>query len=292
MKNYFAFLLLKLISVLPLGFLRSLSSFAGYFHWILNTRAKRTTLTNLAICFPDMSKSDRHKLARQSLIETMKTLFEAAIVWRRDWDWLKSKIVSVSNENVLLEKYNKQKGLIVITLHIGNWEVAAAYLANTIPVTALYQSSKYARVDQLIETARKNKKMDLAPSNVQGVKKVLQALKQKRAVCILPDQVPDRNTGRILSTFFNKPAWTMSLVQNLICRTDCEVCFCYALRSESGFTLHIVESNPEIKNEDLAISAGAMNADIESIARSAPAQYQWEYKRFRQLPPEHWVQYT
>ena len=291
MKNYFAFLFLKLISFLPLGFLRILGVFAGYCHWLLNTRAKRTTLINLAICFPDMSKSDRHGLARKSLIETMKTLFEAAIVWRRDWDWLKSKIVSVSNEHVLLEKYNKQKGLIAITLHIGNWEVAAAYLANVIPITALYQSSKYARIDKLIARARENKKMDLAPSNVQGVKKVLQALKEKRAVCILPDQVPDRNTGRVLSTFFNKPAWTMSLVQNLICRTDCEVCFCYALRSEGGFTLHIVDANPEITNEDLAISAAAMNTDIESIARIAPAQYQWEYKRFRQLSSEHRVVY-
>jgi len=80
-------------------------------------------------------------------------------------------------------------------------------------------------------------------------------------------------------------------VQSLISRTGCEVCYCYALRHEKGFSLHLVDANPDIFSEQLEVSAAAMNADLESIARIAPAQYQWEYKRFRQLPPQDWVQY-
>lgn len=291
MKNRLAFLIIKVTSLLPLGMLRILGSCMGYCHWVLNTRAKRTTLTNLKICFPDMNTADRQTLAKQSLRETMKTLLEAGRIWRRDWPWLSSKIVGVSNEDILTEKINKGRGLIVITLHMGNWEVVGPYLAQKFPLTALYQPFKYSELDNLILKARQEKNIQMAPGNSQGIKKLLQALRHKQAVCILPDQVPDRNTGRIISTFFNKPAWTMSLIHNLVTRTGCEVCYCYALRVEKGFHLYVADANPDIASEQLEVSAAAMNADLENIARKAPSQYQWEYKRFRQLPPEEWVSY-
>jgi Kdo2-lipid IVA lauroyltransferase/acyltransferase len=292
MRNYIGFLIFKSLSSLPLGILRSLGDLAGRCHWLLNTRAKRTTLINLAICFPNMEKPNRDYLAKQSLRETMKTLFEAGIIWRRDWNWLQSRIVSVTGEDILLEKYKRGKGLLVITLHMGNWEVVGPYLASLVPLTALYQTTKYPKMDQWVVDAREKKNIGLAPSNTQGVKKIMQALRAKQAVCILPDQVPDRNTGRIISRFFTKPAWTMSLVHSLISRTGCDVCFCYALRHPRGFEVHIVDANQAITNEDLPISITAMNADLESIVRVAPEQYQWEYKRFRQLPSNDWVEYS
>lgn len=238
-----------------------------------------------------MNLADQQKLARQSLRKTMKTLLEAGRIWRRDWRWLNSKIVGVSNEHILTEKINKGRGLIVITLHMGNWEVVGPYIAHKFPLTALYQAFKYSELDNLILKARQEKNIHMAPGNAQGIKKLLQALRHKEAVCILPDQVPDRNTGRILSTFFGKPAWTMSLIHSLVTRTECEVCYCYALRVEKGFHLYVVDANPDIASEQLEVSAAAMNADIENIARQAPSQYQWEYKRFRQLPPAEWVSY-
>lgn len=291
MKNHLALLIIKLTSLLPLGMLRLLGTGLGYCHWILNTRAKKTTLINLEICFPEMRPAERQTLAKQSLCETMKTLLEAGRIWRRDWSWLSSKIISVSNEQLLAEKINKGRGLIVITLHMGNWEVVGPYVAHKFPLTALYQPSKHSLIDNLVLNARQAKKITMGSGNSQGIKKLLQALRRKEAICILPDQVPDRNTGRIIAPFFNKPAWTMSLVHNLITRTQCEVCYCYALRAEKGFHVHVIDANPDIANEQLEISAAAMNADVEKIARTAPSQYQWEYKRFRQLPPEDWVSY-
>ena len=84
----------------------------------------------------------------------------------------------------------------------------------------------------------------------------------------------------------------MSLIHSLATRTNCEVCYCYALRVEKGFHLYVADANPDIFSEQLEVSAAAMNADLENIARTAPSQYQWEYKRFRQLPPEEWVSYN
>lgn len=291
MKNRFALLFIKATSLLPLSVLRALGTGLGYCNWALNTRAKKSTLINLAIAFPEMSEEDRRRLAQQSLCETMKTLLEAGKIWQQDWAWLDSTIVSVTNEELLTEKFNKGRGLIVITLHMGNWEVVGPYVASKLPLTALYQPLKYSALDDLVFKARQAKNIQMASDSSQGIKKILQALRRKQAVCILPDQVPDRSTGRVIAPFFNKPAWTMSLIHNLVTRTECEVCYCYALRAEGGFHLYVTDTHPEIANAQLEVSAAAMNADLEQIARTAPSQYQWEYKRFRQLPPEDWVSY-
>jgi KDO2-lipid IV(A) lauroyltransferase len=291
MKNPLAFLIIKITSLLPLGALRALGTFLGYCQWLLNTRAKKTTLINLEIGFPDMNQADIRKLAQQSLGETMKALLEAGKIWQSDWAWLNSTIVGVSNEQLLAEKMAQGRGLIVITLHMGNWEVVGPYVASKYPLTALYQPLKYSAVDDLVFKARQAKNIQMASGSSQGIKKILQALKHKQAVCILPDQVPDRNTGRVIAPFFNKPAWTMSLIHNLVTRTQCEICYCYAVRVEGGFHLYVSDTNPRIADAQLEVSAAAMNTDLEQIARTAPRQYQWEYKRFRQLPPEHWVSY-
>lgn len=291
MKNHMAFIILKAMSFLPLSLLRVLGACLGFCSWILNTRAKRTTVTNLKICFPELSDLERQLLAKRSLSETMKTLLEAGKIWRSDWSWLDSSIVEVSASHILDEKISSGRGLIIVTLHMGNWEVVGPYLAHKFPLTALYQASKYSNLDEWILKSRQDKNIHMAPSNTQGIKKLLQALRNGQAVCILPDQVPDRNTGRIISTFFNKPAWTMSLIHNLLKRTNCDVCYCYALRVEKGFHLYVAEAHPDVMSDQLDISVSAMNKDLESIARTAPAQYQWEYKRFRQLPAEDWVTY-
>lgn len=291
MRNYLALLFLKASSLLPLQVLRLLGAWLGWCNWVIGTRAKKSTLINLAMCFPQMSPEERKSLAKKSLIETMKTLMEAGKVWRNDWAWLETKIRGVTNQQILDEKFNQQRGLIVITLHMGNWEVVGPYVAKHFPLTALYQPLKTPVLDELVLEARQAKNMTMAPGSSQGIKKILQALRQRQAVCILPDQVPDRNTGRVLSTFFNKPAWTMSLIHSLLVRTQCEICYCYALRVDGGFALHVEAASPDINSQDVEISAAAMNADIARIVRQAPSQYQWEYKRFRQLPPEHWVSY-
>src|SRR5690606_39645102 len=97
---------------------------------------------NLQLCFPQMSEQELQALARQSLIETSKTAAEAGAVWRRDYTWLKSKMVEISGEEILRGELAKQQGLLVLAPHHGNWEVVAPYLASIAPLTAMYQPLK------------------------------------------------------------------------------------------------------------------------------------------------------
>lgn len=287
MKDTLTLLFLKCLGLLPLSVGRTLGSFAGWVMWHSRGRARRFTLENLALCWPDLSDTERDRLARQSLKETGKTAAEAAAVWRHSPQWLMKQIVEVEGAQHLHEGLEHGQGLLVLAPHLGNWEVVGSFLATQAPTTALYQPPRQPALDALIYAGRRRSNMEMAPTNRRGVGQLLKALKRQEIVGILPDQVPEPGNGGEVAPFFGQPALTMTLVHNLIQRTGCTVVSVFAERVPSGFRLVILPADEGIYHEAAPESVAALNRSVEQCVRRAPAQYQWEYKRFRRLPAEY-----
>lgn len=287
MKNHLAPLLVKAMALLPLGLLRGIGSLAGRVVWWINGRSARVTRTNIALCFPELSPAEQTRLARQSLAETAKTAMEAGAVWRNSWLWLERRIVTKEGDDLLRAKLAEGKGVLVLAPHHGNWEVVAPYLASVANLTAMYQPLDNPKMDELVLAGRSKLNITMAPTNRKGVMMLFKALQGGTIVGILPDQVPARDAGGEVAPFMGQPALTMTLVHGLIQRTGCAVCSCYAERVPGGFKIVVLEADPAIYSADQHTSVAGLNASVAACVRRAPAQYQWEYKRFRRLPPEY-----
>ena len=291
MKDWLVVSFIKFLSLLPLSVSRALGAFLGGLLWRGRGREKQVTITNLRLCFPELNEEEIHALARQSLQETMKTAMEAGAVWRKDYAWLKSKMVEVEGEHILREMLALGKGLLVLAPHHGNWEVVAPYLASIAPLTAMYQPLKSAAMDELVLNGRSKLNITMAPTNRKGVMMLLKALQQGTIVGILPDQVPEKTAAGGVAPFFGQPALTIGLIHGLIQKTGCAVASVFAQRVPGGFRMVVLDADPAIYSEDELTSLAGMNASVEACVRRAPAQYQWEYKRFRRLPegyPRHY----
>lgn len=103
-------------------------------------------------------------------------------------------------------------------------------------------------------------------------------------MAILPDQVPSADSS-VVVPFFGRTAITMSLVSKLLRRVDADVVIGTATRVRGGFTIRLEAVADAVRDPDPAVGARVINAAIETIVARDPAQYQWEYKRFR-LPDE------
>lgn len=291
MKDWLIVHFITLMSLLPLSMSRALGTCAGQCLWLGNSRAKCVTLKNLQLCFPKLSEAEICSLARQSLIETARTGAEAAAIWRRDHIWLKKKMVEIEGEDLLRRELARGKGLLVLAPHLGNWEVVAPYLASIAPLTAMYQPIKSAAMDNLVLSGRSKLNISMAPTSRKGVMMLLKALQQGTIVGILPDQVPDQDAACGVAPFFGQPALTIGLIHGLIQRTGCRVVSVFAQRVKRGFKMVVLDVDPEVYSHDQIQSLAGMNASVEACVRCAPAQYQWEYKRFRHLPkgyPRHY----
>ena len=171
---------------------------------------------------------------------------------------------------------------------MGNWEVALRNLTTRIRVTALYRQPKMEGLDQFIRDGRSRSGANLVPANIQGVKSLYAALKNREIMAILPDQQP-KGTGDkwgVFAPFFGQSALTMLLVNRLARKTGAPVLFWYAERlpGARGFRLNCLEAPEGIADPDPLVAAAALNKGLEACIRRCPDQYLWSYKRFSRQP--------
>ncbi len=274
-----------LLACIPFFLMRIVGAVAGRFLWLMNTQSRQVTEINLAICFPHLDAAQREKLARRSLIETSTTALEIAGVWLWPLPRLKKLIKKVSGEHYLQEALEQSRGVILLTPHLGNWEVVGVYASQLCQLTVLYAPAKIEAMNALMVKGRTRNGYHLAPTNAQGVKTLLKALKNREVIGILPDQVPEQESG-LFAPFFGEPALTMTLVANLAARTGATVICCYAkrLHHEAGFEICLRPAADNIASENLQEAVIALNQSVEACVRDCPELYQWEYKRFKRRP--------
>ncbi|WP_111642207.1 lysophospholipid acyltransferase family protein [Marinimicrobium alkaliphilum] len=284
MKNWLAPKLIRAMGYLPLPVSRALGNLVGWLAWCAGGRSARVTQVNLALCFPELDEEQRRALARASLRETAKTAAEAAVVWQRSPEWLVRHTLAIDGLEQVEAAQAEGRGVLIIAPHLGNWEVIPGLLARYGTFTAMYQPPKIPGMDKLILKGRSKAGIQMAPTNRRGVSQLLKALKKGELVGILPDQIPESDSGAEVAPFFGQPALTMTLVHNLVARAGAVPLMVFAERIPKGFKLVIRPCQPGVGGDDVQASVAALNASVEACVRTIPAQYQWEYKRFHRLP--------
>ncbi len=259
----------------------ALAYLVGSILFSINGRESRTTLRNLALCFPEKPSLERRSLARKSLIESAKWIFEAGGIWFRNANWRHAQIVQFSNLELFEEAVADDRGVLLIMPHFGNWELAGLWVGDRTKITCIYRTPKMEDLDQLVRTARKASELStIVPATARGVKAILKALKRGELTIVLPDQVPV-GEGGIYAPFFGIPVYTQTLVHNLVRKTSPIVLQVYARRQGRKFELGFMQLGEQIYSKDARSSAAAMNQAIESLCLMDTSQYQWEYKRFK-----------
>ena len=164
--------------------------------------------------------------------------------------------------------------------HFGNWELIG-YVFGTGPgLTCLYAPPKIKSVESLVCRARTRWGVRLAPTTPPGLKQFYAVARDSGIVGLLPDQTPPPSAA-VDAPFFGQSVLTMVLAHRLIMRVQPRVVMAWVERTRRGFAAHIEPLPEDVYSADATISAATMNAAIERVVRRNPAQYQWEYKRFR-----------
>ena len=267
------------IACLGLGPLRWLGKVAGTLISLGNSREARITRVNVDLVHGDKDRAWRRRLVRASLKHTSMTLFEATALWTWPLHRLAQLRKGVEGEE-LLTRRARGRGAIVLIPHFGNWEYIGYYLNTLETLTPLYQRRRSQAVDRALANARDRLGSRSAPDSVAGLRQLLKTLRAGGLLAILPDQVPSAGSG-VVAPFFGRPALTMSLVSKLLQRMDVDIVVGTATRVPGGFEIRLRAIDDAVRHPDPAVAARAINAAIETVVARDPAQYQWEYKRFR-----------
>ena len=285
MKGPLAALVIRFFAALPMPIAQALGWLLGRLLYWLPNNSKRQTQLNIRRCLPQLSASEQAKLVQQSLAHTAMAMMEMGHNWCANPDQQRRRIEYVKGAELLAVEASA--GRIVLTPHFGNWELFASWLAQQTPLTALYKPAKLTQLDSLIADGRKAAGMALAPASAKGVMTLKRALKKQQSILILPDQEPPKQSA-VKVNFFTQPAYTMTLASQLAQAgkngQPPQVLLGWAKRLGvgKGFAIELLDVTDALGQEDLAGSVQAMNDAIASLVTQEPAQYQWEYRRFKQ----------
>ena len=274
--------LLHILSWMPLPLNHAVGYILGLTLYLVPNKVRRISRINLALCLPEHTPERRDKLLRASLIEMGKSVTELGPLWLWKPEKLLQRIRHVVGEDCMQQAMDHQKGIILLTPHLGCWELNSLFFANRHPITCLYRPPKLKNLEVFLNKARQRSGARLVPTNTTGVKTLYATLAQHDTVGILPDQDPGRGGG-IQAPFFSMHANTIKLIPRLINKTGARVVMVYAHRLPwgKGYDIHYQTPEDDIYSADLLTACTAMNRAVESCIRDNIEQYQWAYKRFK-----------
>lgn len=273
--------LLGLFARLPLWAVHVLGIFAGWGVYLASPRYARRLRENLYLSKVVSHSSSNRRLLFQAIAEAGKSVLELFIVWFRPYPDVLKLVRNVEGWEHVQAARASGKGVMLLTPHIGCFEMGGLYCGAQFPFTELYRPPKLAQLEPLMRAGRVRGQVSLASADYAGVKKLLAALKQGQAIGVLPDQVPSQGDG-VWADFFGRPAYTMTLIARLQQKTGASIIFFYAERLSwgRGFVIRYLPPIAAL-SENPEQAARQINAAVEEIVRACPAQYLWSYNRYK-----------
>lgn len=276
-------LIFQILAHIPLPLLHILGNILGCAMYAFSAADRKRIRQHLRIA----NLPSNNKMVLRVCQETVKSGLELPIAFFRQPEHIVSLFQEVNGWEHIENAIAQQQGLLLITPHIGSYDLAGRYISERLPfpLTAMYKPPKIKAFDDIMQMGRVRGKGKTAPTSLQGVKQVMKALRAGEATIILPDHVPNPYDGGdgVWVDFFGKPAYTMTLAGKLANINNVQTLFFVGERLPHGrgFALHIAPLSGSL-NGDKSHDAFIMNENVANWVRRFPQQYLFAYNRYKQ----------
>ena len=212
----------------------------------------------------------------------LKTLSDAEI----------ARMVPVEGLDHFRKEYEKGKGVILLTGHIGNWEYSLRRIALEAPgkVHPVIRRIKDPVVHAFVDDHRRHYAKGESILADLGVKPLVRALSRGEVLIVLLDQNAGPGEG-VYVPFFGRLACTYSSLARLSLMMDLPVIPAASIRQPDGsFQGTIRPPIPpmrEVPSEEAVFRMTTLYTEaLEALVRPTPEQWIWMHRRWKTRPPE------
>jgi KDO2-lipid IV(A) lauroyltransferase len=269
-------LMLRPLAWLPLVCLHAIGVPVGWLVYCCSRSYAARLDANLKQSGLAAGESEYQRLRGAAVAEAGKGIVELAAIWLRPAPRVASLIREVRNFDAIEAAQRSGRGILILTPHLGCFEIVGFFFGQMMPFTVLYRPPRLRWLQPLMIQGRLRGGVDLAATDIAGVRRLFKALRAGKAAGMLPDQAPRFGEGA-WAEFFGRPALTMTLSNRLRRVTGCATFMVFAERLPQGvgYCLHI-ESVPDAPGDELQL-----NQAVEAMIRLRPEQYLWGYDRYK-----------
>lgn len=265
------------VLLLPVRARYKLAEWLALFFYHSAGQRRNITLSNLYHAFPDKKEDEIRRIAKESYKNMAKTFFE--------YFWLdkiiKSDRIRFSGKDILDDVYAQGRGVILVSLHMGNWELGSMLGSMGYPMYNIAKRQSNKRVDEVINAIRRKNNVQMIYKG-DSSRKLVKAVKEKAIIGLVSDQyVKDTEV-----VFFNRKTMAPSGAAMLALRYDIPVIIGYNIRNKDNtFTAEIVKNLPMEKTgdmkQDVQRITQSITDELEAIIRAHPEQWLWQHRRWR-----------
>jgi KDO2-lipid IV(A) lauroyltransferase len=251
---------------------------------------RRETVTeNLRLAFPEATEewiantrlaAYEHLGREAAAMLRLSKLDEEAVIERTitsGWDELQDAL-------------SLGRGVLLVTGHYGNWEIAAATVASRgVPIAAIVRRQGNRLVDERLQQLRNNLGVETIYQG-QAPARVPRILRSNGVVGIVGDQ--DARRSGVFVPFFNRLASTHRGPALFALRLNAPVFSCIARRLPGNDVRYEVigrrveyDRSGDLDRDVLALTT-ELAARLEKEVRVAPEQYFWFHKRWKTRPSD------
>jgi KDO2-lipid IV(A) lauroyltransferase len=224
----------------------------------------RASFVNIARCFIELVKMDEIRARLDEYVEAQGHVHVEALLAPRT-------------------------GAIVVTGHIGNWELLAAYWAwQGTPVAAVARRIYVPEINRLLVDVRARQGVEtILRESPSSARQILRALKSNSILAMLIDQ--DTDVPSVSVPFFARMARTPLAAAALALRRNLPVAPAFIERRPEGGHRITVQAPMLIERSgdfaaDVAALTHRFNAVLEAQIRKNPAEWVWWHRRWRRPP--------
>jgi len=273
-----------LLRLLPLAVLAPLGRALGLLGYALVGERRRVTLTNLGLCFPHWSETQRRRIARRHFQAVGRAVLEHGILWWSSRERVQ-RVVRIEG----IEHWRGVAGrrpVILLAPHFVGLDMGGIRLGSEYRVVSVYSRQKNPTFDAALYSGRTRFVMPELFSRQQGVRPVVRAMRKGLPFYYLPDMdFGDRDS--IFVPFFGVRAATITGLSRIARLAGAIVvpAVTRQLPGAAGYVLTFYPAWRDFPSDDVERDTRRMNAFIEERVLEMPEQYFWLHKRFKTRPP-------
>ncbi len=195
----------------------------------------------------------------------------------------------LNGEEVLTGAAEEGRGVMLVSGHLGNWEVGAAgVLARGFPMDIVAARQRNVLFDRYLTRSRERLGMRVIPRE-EARRGVVASLKAGRVIGIMGDQ--DARRAGVFVNYFGRPASTARGPAVLSMRAGATVATFHTIRRAGWKPRYDIYIEPVEVAEGgrghaaVAAVTRAFTARLEERVRQYPEQYLWHHRRWKTPPP-------
>jgi KDO2-lipid IV(A) lauroyltransferase len=279
--TWFGLGLFWLAGRLPWPVQRALATALGLFAYYIVPIRRHVVHVNLRLCFPELTETQRRRLARAHYRSLALGLFETCAAWWNDAAQLPPhRLVGREHLDAAIARGH---GVIVLTAHTTTLEICGRIVTENFRFGCLYRDPNNPVIAAAMRRQRE-RRMAIAV-HFDDLKGLIRALRAGHSIWYAPDQGKRTKQSEILP-FFGVPAITNTATGKLAEMTGAPVVPYFGRREPDGtYLLTVLPPLADFPTADPAADAVRINRLIEEQIRHAPEQYLWVHKRFKARGP-------